>query len=244
MVNNTQLSKLQERLDNLMQTDPMKAVSSITANINKALDELEKHVGKPHMQLQYDKAHNVLKDNVRWSVDALQLGILYYAEGKGGFENDPTGILKGKSLWSKSPALQKKYPNTFHLVDQFASEHINNSMIDPEAAKNGEFISPTAAVQIMNSTDDQVSATLTDGSEVTFDKTDNTVGIKEPGSTEVKWYKAKYDLTKDWIVGVWEFFKEKGIQFYNWVLRKWEACVQYLFGDPAKDVTPETSTVQ
>lgn len=233
-VNPKAMSKHVEDLEAMIETNPLGAVQKLNSKINEILTDLEKNKDKAGFQMQAERADTTLKQTINWGIELIEMCLFAHTEDKGGFPVDPTGLLVGKTLWGTSPKMQKRFPKTHMLVDQYAKECIQEKLKGSKGDNPDEFMSSSAAAQILNSQEDVVTTQLTDGSEITFDKKENLIGVKDKETGEISWFRSKYNLAKEWASSVMQYLKEQGIRLWNWMKARYESCVNFIFGSDDK----------
>lgn len=222
------LDKAQQSLKHMIENNPTQGLFKGEAFIDKSLDSYESLIGKPAMVLQAQKAEAVLRKGVEDFVEYIEMCILSHANGIGGFRTDPTGLLSGVSKWSTSPQAKKKYPRTYHLIDQYAQEYIKQKI---ESSKGGsEAVSQTAIAQALDAQDESsVEIPLNNGDTLKMDRDENLIGVTDGTTGKTTWFKSKVDLAKGWCATVMDYLKQWGLSIWNWLVSKYQQAKSFVF---------------
>ena len=220
-------ANLEKKVQSSMIERPFKALEGCTNAIYAALEKAEKAAKNP-IPLNKDSALAELRNAVHATVDYVTFAILNFQTQGTGFASDPTGLLVGNSTFS-SAGMLKKYQFS-NLVQVYATEYLAQKAVEPNEAD--PIISDTEAAKLLASNEDTVEATLTDGAKITFDRVNNTVGVRDTtDSSVITWVKVKADLGKGWLKSIWNQILAWGLVIKEWCMDKYQAIRGFFSSD-------------
>ena len=232
---------LDKKIQTSMIDRPFKALEGCTTAIYAALEKAEKAAKNP-IPLNKEAALGELRTAVHATIDYVTFAILNFQTTGTGFPSDPTGLLAGNSTFSSAP-MMKKYQFS-SLVQVYANEYLAKKAVEPlEDNPNSDvIISDTEAAKLLASTDDIVDATLTSGETVTFNRIDNTVGVRDTtNSSIITWVKVKADLGKNWLISIWNQVVAWGVMIKEWCIEKYVGMKNFFCSDN-DTIAPTTTT--